>query len=215
MNARSLFFQMFALVAIVASLCPSANAQTMVDHWSTGEQCLAATSAPFYYPTILHKQALAQNEVRRGIPSGACVDMDLPDRMGGRGWVRIDEDREFVYNAFTGKIDRLYECNNHVYSIAPFPSIVGETGPQGLQGIPGPQGLQGIPGTGCSVKMLEGRNYVVCGDGTAAPLPTNEDSPRHQNHRHVKRYVVGGAGLLGAGLVVRNNWCWILRAFGR
>lgn len=119
---------------------PLAAQTSMVDHWSSAEQALAATSSPFYYPTLRSQQKLEANEVVWGHPTGGVFDMKLPDRLGNRGWVRIQAGRQFVYNRDTGKVLRLAECNNTVYGWEPFPPI------QGLQGPPGPQGPRGYDG---------------------------------------------------------------------
>lgn len=129
---------------LLAFLGMPITAQTsMVDHWFSAEQTFAATSSPCYYPSIKRRQKLAENEVIRGLPSMSAVDMDLPDRMGGRGWVKIEAGRPFVYDRTNGQVLRLEECNNHVYSVVPFPPIQGLQGPPGPQGPMGPRGYDG------------------------------------------------------------------------
>src|SRR3989344_3832273 len=96
----------FVLVALLLGLGSFAQAQ-MIDHWSTSQECIAATSSPFYYPSDLtHKRKLGKNEVVRGHPTGGCFFMVLPDREVGRAWVRINDGRKFVYDRTTGKILR-------------------------------------------------------------------------------------------------------------
>ncbi len=140
----------FVIVGVFVSALPtSAQTVTVVDHWATLNECLMAQSAPFYYPTILTQKKLREGEVVRGHPTGGCIEMDLPDRMGGRGFVKIEPGRRFVYDARTGKILRLAECNNAVYSETPFRpiwGIPGLRGPRGFRGVPGPTGPQGPMG---------------------------------------------------------------------
>ena len=103
----------------------------LIDHWQTSPECVKATSAPFYHPSILKKQKLGSNEVVRGHPTGGCFNMDLPDRVRNE-FVRIEQGREFVYDKNTGKVLRLAECNNSVHGFTPF-----STQPTlGLKGLP-------------------------------------------------------------------------------
>ena len=137
------------LIAILPS-APMFGADTttpLVDHWSALEECRVSTSAPFYYPSILHEHKLGENEVVRGLPVGCCVNMDLPDRSGKRGWVRIEAGRKFVYDKTDGKISRLAECNNSVYDFEPIPTLAGLKGDPGPKGDPGVQGPPGPRGT--------------------------------------------------------------------
>ena len=99
----------------------SAASAPLMDHWSTATECLAAETAPFYYPTLVKQRPLANNEIVNGHPTGGCFEMDLPDRMGGRGFVRIEKGREFVFDRTTGAVLRLAVSNNAVYSWKPFP----------------------------------------------------------------------------------------------
>lgn len=109
-------------VCVVFLLAVSANAQA-VDHWRTGQECLDATSAGFYYPTLVKKIPLATDERIVGLPTGGCADMVLPDRLGGRGWVRVATDRRVVVGP-DGKVRRLEECNNKIFEFLPFPAPV-------------------------------------------------------------------------------------------
>ena len=135
------------VLCVVMGFCIPVNAQQLVDHWSTASECTLAQDAPFYYPSVLKEQKLQKNEVVRGHSTGGCFEMDLPDRMGGRGWVKIEAGRRFVYDKTDGTVLRLAECNNIVHAVA---SIVGEitgpTGPQGPQGLKGEKGDKGEPG---------------------------------------------------------------------
>jgi len=99
-----------------------AAAQGLPTHWSTAEACQQAVSAPFYYPAkpAAKRRPLAKDEVVLGHPTGSCIDMDLPEASGGRGWVRIEPGRRVVYNRITGKPVRLEECENPIYGEAPF-----------------------------------------------------------------------------------------------
>ena len=138
---RKFFFSLTLLLGLAVP----ALAQ-VVDHWPTAQEALAATSAPFYYPTILSQRKLAEGEVVWAIPSGGVFDMKLPDRAGGRGWVRIEAGRRFVFERSTGQVLRLAECNNQVFGWEKFPPIKGLQGPVGPQGPQGPQGLPGQNG---------------------------------------------------------------------
>jgi len=144
------------VVVIVFSGTMKAEAQAIetVDHWSTAEECLASVTSPYYYPSILKSQKLEKDEVVRGPAVGGCVEMSLPEKLNGRGFVRIEAGRKFVFNEKTGKILRLAECNNEVFSYVPFPifsltgmtGMTGQMGPQGIQGLPGKNGLRGEKG---------------------------------------------------------------------
>lgn len=125
-----------------------AEAQTapVIDHWKTAEECLAAQNAPFYYPTILSERKLGKGERIWGHQTGGCFEMDLPDRIAKRGFVRIEAGRRFVYDGTTGKLLRLAECNNDVYSVEPFPPLKVAQGIQGNSGAVGPQGPKGDKG---------------------------------------------------------------------
>lgn len=150
-----------ALVALVASMFVSAlvaSAQTtpvpLVDHWATKEECIGATTAPFYLPSILRQQPLAENEVIRGLVGG-CYKMDLPDRLGGVGWVRIESGRPGVFDRRTSGPLRLKECNNKLHEWEFFPptpladsvrKLKGDPGPPGRDGVNGIPGAPGRPG---------------------------------------------------------------------
>ncbi|MBI5139769.1 collagen-like protein [Candidatus Nomurabacteria bacterium] len=137
-------------LVLLTTFASTVEAQTpLVDHWKTVEECLSAASAPFYYPSILNKRRLASGEVVLGPPTGGCLELELPDRLGKRGFVRIEAGRKLVYNIKTAKVLRLEECDNTAYSFTPFPPAKGErgeVGPQGPQGIAGPQGPPGQDG---------------------------------------------------------------------
>ncbi|MEO8065739.1 MAG: hypothetical protein ABI643_02695 [Candidatus Doudnabacteria bacterium] len=131
-----------------------ASAQTPVDSWKTAAECVAAPEAPFYRPSVVTPRRLGKNEIIRGHPTGGCFEMKLPDRMNKRGFVRIEQGREFVYNFTTRKILRLAECNNDVFEFSPFltkevapaPAIKGDKGDTGKQGDKGDKGDKGEPG---------------------------------------------------------------------
>ncbi len=140
------------------------------DYWKTQKECEAATTARYYWPSILKTQKLATGEAVYGNPNGGCADMDLPDRIGGRGWVRTEPGRLFVYNE-KGEILRLMACNNKVYAFVPFPPppkpLDGKTGSPGSPGQNGERGLPGPP-------------------SAPAPAPVNVDL-RIDNRRWVDR----------------------------
>ncbi|MBP6883946.1 MAG: hypothetical protein KBC06_01795 [Candidatus Pacebacteria bacterium] len=146
---------LYMLLTLVFLGSAQADGQSaLVDHWTTEAECMRETSAPLYYPEILSRQALALNEVVRGHPTGGCFEMDLPDRLGGRGFVRIEAGRKFVYNRVTGKVLRLAECNNKVHSWTPFPRP--RDGRDGINGTNGRDGRDGING----INGRDGRNYT-------------------------------------------------------
>ncbi len=125
----------------------SAQQTSVVDHWSTREQCLAAEGAPWYYPTLLGKKTLnKKKEIVVGLESASCVKMKLPDRAVKEGYVRIHADRKVVKDRMTGKVLRLYECNNNISDVVPLPLPKGPEGPQGPKGDRGPEGPQGPKG---------------------------------------------------------------------
>jgi hypothetical protein len=148
---KNIGFWLFVLIGLLIICAPASAQTTLVDHWKTVDECLKATNAPFYYPTILSKKSLATGESGLGHPTGGCADMDLPDRLGNRGWVRIELGRKLIYGS-RGEILRLEECDNKIHAFISFPPIqglkgeVGLTGTQGIKGDVGPQGLQGLPG---------------------------------------------------------------------
>lgn len=117
---KSLVFALVALVLTVSTISAADAQGPPVNHWKTVAECLKATSAPFYYPSIRNPRKPGKNEVVLGHPTGGCFEMDLPDRLGDRGWVRIEPGRRFVYDATSGKVLRLEECDNDIYSEAPF-----------------------------------------------------------------------------------------------
>ncbi len=148
---KKMFFVVLVTTTVVFGFCAPASAQ--VDNWKTVDECVAATNAPYYHPVLVRQQkADKEAEIAQGRPTPSCIDMDLPDRLGGRGWVRVGDDRKIIFDMKTGKPLRLAECNNKIYSVVALPGQAGTPGqpgapgPQGLQGPPGPQGPQGIQG---------------------------------------------------------------------
>jgi hypothetical protein len=106
-----------ALIVFLVLFCAFANAQDLTDHWSSVDRCIAAKDAPFYYPKIVHQQKMLADEKILGLSSDSCVKMDLPDRIIGGGFVRIEAGRKMVYSTKTGAPIRLAECNNKVYEV--------------------------------------------------------------------------------------------------
>lgn len=156
------------LLALMLLLFFVESARAEVDHWSTPKECEDAESGPTYYPTLIHEQPLGSDEVTGGLPSPSCVDMNLPDRMGGRGWVRIGEDRKIIFDKNTGKPLRLAECNNTIFNVVALPAGVvvhGKDGEQGPKGDPGPAGRDGRDGYTPikNVDYRDGRDSVVPG----------------------------------------------------
>lgn len=186
------------LAVLLAMGSAQANAQAIVDRFSTVAECLATKEAPFYYPSIVSKRRVAANEVVRGHSTGGCFEMDLPDRVGGRGFVRVELGREFVYNRLTGQVLRLAECNNTVYSWRSFLETEGRVGLTGPMGPQGPQGIQGLRGE-------NGRDGQVTTFPQSSQIPpqyivVNSGRPRWP-------WIVGSlitGGILGA--VIHHNW---------
>lgn len=133
--------------AMLFGFCASVSAQ--VDHWATSDECIAAQGAPYYYPILVHQQMSTNAEVAQGRPTPSCINMDLPDRLGGHGWVRVGDDRKIIYSKTTGKPLRLAECNNRIYGIVALPAVQardGKDGAPGISGAPGQPGRDGFPG---------------------------------------------------------------------
>lgn len=183
----------FVLVLIVLAFAASANAE-VVNHWSTAEQCLAAKDSPFYYPSVIKKKALGRGELVLGHPTGGCADMDLPDRLGDRGWVRIELGRKLVYGP-DGVIRRLEECDNKIHAFVAFPLVAalrGEVGPQGPMGPQGPEGPRGFQGE-------PGRNLIPEGGYTVRRPPS---------WAWKNRYRILGVAVLGGGAAAYYYWCY-------
>lgn len=211
---RALMFVIVMTIPVIGVVCPAwALTQTpfLVDHWSTAEQCVAAQNAPFYYPTIVRAQALGANEVVIGIPAAGCADMRLPDRLDGRGWVRIGVDRKVVYSTISWKPIRLQECNNQIFDFVALPlaqQIPGPVGPQGIagpEGSQGPQGPPGLNGTGCYVEVrADHSTWQVCGK---SQVLLNRPMSRRT------KWAIGGAVAATAGTVylIGRELCWWVR----
>ena len=187
-------YRFIAVLCLILGFAPSVEAQ-MVDHWSTSAECMAASNAPLYHPSMLRAQKLGPDEAIRGHPTGGCFEMDLPDRLGGKGFVRVEVGREFVYNLRTGQVLRLAACNNHVYSWTGFAPASGLQGPMGPQGPAGPQGPQGNSGQNAQMDMTA----LV-----AAMFQRNEARPR-RDWGWLKKVGIGAA-IVGTGFIVANNW---------
>lgn len=122
-----LFGTVLVMFAAATALVAGQQDSEFRDVWQTKESCLSApdATAPFYRPSITSRERVADNEVKRGHPTGGCVRMHLPDRLGVIAWVRVEKGREFIFEKLAdggvGRVLRLAECNNEVYEIAPFP----------------------------------------------------------------------------------------------
>ena len=90
------------------------------DNWLSAAECLAAETAPFYQPALVTRVAVGKNEVIKEHPTGGCFELDLPDRLNGRGFVRLEMGRRLVYDGTNNRILRLAGSNNSVYSWVPF-----------------------------------------------------------------------------------------------
>lgn len=192
--------RMYKLATLVACvlfiMTTAASAQTpspIVDYWSTAEACLKAVDAPFYRPSIVRKRALATNEVVRGLPTGACVEMDLPDRIAKRGYVRIEAGRPFVFNRETGFVVRMEECNNDVYHVVPIPAPAAIPGPPGPQGPAGPRGPQGVPGP----RGPQGPQGFRGEPGTPVPTPPPPSTRRSRTSTPGVTITAGVSYLVG------------------
>lgn len=98
----------------------------VVDHWATGNECEAAVEAPWYVPSTTSNRPIGKDEVMLPHPSGACMEIDLPDRLTagfpkrGRGWVRIAPQTQVVYSYKDKAPVRLAKCDNRIYAERPF-----------------------------------------------------------------------------------------------
>lgn len=114
-------FCLVAFFAAVSAVDAETPDQGILSHFSSHGECELARDAPFYYPAKPVKRfTRSENEIVLGTPTGACVDMELPEVLGGRGWVRIEAGRRLVYSRTTGKALRLEECDNEIYELRPF-----------------------------------------------------------------------------------------------
>lgn len=200
------------LIVLVLLTWKHANAQEpaatlaihLVDHWTTSAECLVASrDAPYYYPTILHSQKLRADEVVYGIPTGGCVEMDLPDRIGKHGWVQVAADRPFVYDKKTGKILRMKECNNKAYAFVPFEPIKPVNGKDGVQGLPGPPGRDGRD----SIDGKDGQPGHDGRNGTSyvPPPPLAERSGKSHGKLIAVLVAVGAAAAVGIVVGTRHK----------
>ena len=181
--------KLLAVLVFLAVGFSSASAQRVVDHWATAAECMAAKGSPFYRPSILRKQALGPDEAVRGHPTGGCFDIDLPDRMGGRGFVRIEAGRPFVYNLRTSEVLKLAECNNDVHSWVPFePPRDGRDGRDGKDGRDGTNGLNGRDAT-----------------TSRAPFVPVKDERGYCSRHTTTCWVVGGLVVTGGVLLATRN----------
>lgn len=132
---------LFAL-AFLLTLGVKAGAQEapLVDHWKTLEECMAGTE--YYTPSILGQRKLAPDEVVIAHAIGGCADMDLPDRLGKRGFVRIapSSTPNLVFNIKTAKVVKDFRCMNQVHSFTPFKLTLV------LAGLPGKNGYTPVKG---------------------------------------------------------------------
>lgn len=158
---KKLSFTLFSAIVLVAISTP---VSAEVDHWATLEECKAATTAPYYYPTILHDQKIdVKKEFAQGRTTPLCIEMDLPDRLGGKGWVRVGDDREIFYDRKTGEPLRLEKCNNHIYEIVALPNATkGEKGEKGDIGYTPMPILWASPPPPVDDRWFCARHPVVC-----------------------------------------------------
>ena len=126
-----------------------AQAPAVVDHWKIADECFAGIG--YYVPDITTNKKVAKGEIVMGHPTGGCFEITLSPAKGGRGFVRMEAGRRFVFEQATGKILRLAECNNRVFGWVPFPSPPvpgqpGQNGRDGKDGEAGPAGRDGRDG---------------------------------------------------------------------
>ena len=109
----------------LAITAQDAAAQTQgPDNFGSREECLAAVKSGNYRPyepTIKNPQPLGVGEAILPHPTGACLDMGVPDRIGGRRWVPIEQWRPVITDR-RGRMLRLAECDrgNEIYAEARF-----------------------------------------------------------------------------------------------
>lgn len=123
MTKLSVFVLAFS--ALVAS---NAAAQSPpIDHWGTQPECEAAIESPWYVPSTTSNRSLnLKKEVMLPHPSGACFEIDLPDRITegfpkrGRGWVRMPAGTQVVYSLTSHEPLRVGKCDNKIYTEAAF-----------------------------------------------------------------------------------------------
>src|SRR3990167_5079210 len=118
------------LMTMFLALASQAEAQTQVDdNWPTLEMAQAALregKARGYFPVRRPCQA-RPNEVEIDLsgrfPNGAFIEMMLPDRVGGRGFVWIASTRLKFYSNQPERPQsspsRFLECCNEVFGIYP------------------------------------------------------------------------------------------------
>ncbi|MBI3888294.1 hypothetical protein HY311_00695 [Candidatus Nomurabacteria bacterium] len=168
----------------------------LVDYWKTADECLVlGPRTPFYHPTKTHAQKLGKNEVVAGLPQSGCIEMDLPDRFGKKGFVPIETGRPFVYDKTNGKMLRMQECNNKAYSFIPFP-----TPPPPTNGIDGKDGANGKDGRD-GVNGINGRDGKDGRDGTSyiPPARVNTQPRKGWFARHWKPVLVFAAAVAIGG----------------
>ncbi|OHA89997.1 MAG: hypothetical protein A2832_01775 [Candidatus Zambryskibacteria bacterium RIFCSPHIGHO2_01_FULL_44_22b] len=137
----------------------------LVDFWKTSAECLVAKGAPFYYPTKPRVCPLKPGEKVIGNPAEGCFLMELPDRAieGGKGWVRLGNDRRVVARTSNSQLLRLEECCNDFFNASVALKIevtevvgpIGPTGPKGDKGDTGETGLRGLPGPATVADLVQ------------------------------------------------------------
>jgi hypothetical protein len=162
------FFSLFVIV-VALMVITSAPAMAQTDHFPPTEQggkdCMVA-KVP-YTPSITNPKPLAEGEVVIPNVYGACAEMKLPDRLGGRGFV-------FVLGDFiAGKNGVRYTlCANDVYKLifatapAPTPTPTEDTG--GSYNPPAQQPVQVI------VKVENNNNNYNNNDSTSGSYSGGE-----------------------------------------
>ncbi len=197
-----------ATVASAQTTRPFSNAaiaqsvQTfVVDHWATADACVAAQSAPFYVPSKRDVPLGPDERVGR-FARNSCVEMILPDRIGGRGFVKAHAGDEFVYSVKTGAIVRFLPCNNDVFGWVEIPDA--PVAP--AQAIPvGPLTMNvNVTGTNDVNVHVDGKvevDQVV--SGTVVQQQREDDRKVDKGDSHwVKWVVIGAVAAVGTGLAI-------------
>lgn len=212
---------MAAILAVLITVfsVPSVEAQGLVNHWATLEECLspAADSAPYYIPEIHQARRFnPKTEIFLGLPEESCVDLDLPDRIAnsdGYAWIKSRAGEPHIYERLpgnlSGKVLRRADCENNARRVVSRArqAVAGPQGLQGQQGLEGPQGPQGLQG----LTGLQGTQ------GTAGYVQYQQQQrtdvappPKHLSKWVTIPLIVGGVALAryaGYRCLRKDGWC--------
>jgi hypothetical protein len=206
-------FLVFALIAV------GAKAQTYPTFFPSREQCQSALASGNFNPYTPKFFGLKGNNPVNGtstkvvpIEANACVRMLTTN---DKQWVVQLDGTKFRWKVNEdGSLDEVYAldvCGNPVYEIAyvqpppkpvPVVPVVSTPPPAIVDVCLNILGAQDTVPTGM-VRDVAG-NCVV---------PVLVARTHHKNHRVRNRNLAIGAFATGAGLVIRNNWCYLWRLF--